>query len=362
MRERAGRLHLVDAAIGMKTGKNGKDQWYFGYALHVIVRSPKTATAGTKRPEPALAERFRVTPASTDVVDVTFENIDAVRTAGRTIRRIMGDRHYSYKAFDRWLTPLLERGIEQVADLRSDEHGFKEWDSVLWAAGTPHCPHTPRHLGTIPRPGNGASRDDHATFERRIQEREAFSCQIRKPLGPDATIRFTCPAKAGKIGCPLQPATMVTAREYGLPIVAMTPTGNHPPVCTQDSVGFKATTDPQKSILRLNQKITWGSPKWIATYARRTFVEGFFGNLKGENASNKKRGNNLYYGMAHTTLDLLAFVVASNVRILRSWHEETGLGDPTSPLLTADTSPDMITITIRPDEYQLLEEARALIA
>ena len=44
----------------------------------------------------------------------------------------------------------------------------------------------------------------------------------------------------------------------------------------------------------------------------------------------------LYTGLAHVTLELAAFIVNSNIRMVRTWHEETGLGDPDHYLLQPD--------------------------
>lgn len=62
--------------------------------------------------------------------------------------------------------------------------------------------------------------------------------------------------------------------------------------------------------------------------------------------------------MAHNVLDTLALAVAANVRLMRSWHAETGLGDPTHPLLTPETPLHLRTMQVTQQEYQLVMAGR----
>ena len=357
-RVRKPRTGHSDAGIGAKTRKDGKREWFWGHEVHAIVRAPAENADGSPRTEPALVERIRMTNPQDDVVEPSLQIIDAVRSTGRTIRRLMADRHYSYKKFDRWLSELIARGIDQVVDLRSDEQGFKEWDGVLIAGSWPHCPATPTNLGSIPKPGLGATEEAWAEFNARIAQRFSYAADRRKPLDTDGKSRWACPAKAGKIGCPLRPETVRVATEMTLPMVANPPQGSLPPICTQDSFGLDAKTDKQKSIMRLFQKDYWGSPAQLLRFDRRTFVEGFFGTLKGDTASNKKRGSNLYTGLAHATLDITAFCLITNVAHLRRWHEETALGDPSSPLLAGAMDTALGIVHVTQEEFEWLTHHR----
>ena len=56
----------VDARWGIKTGKDGKEQRYFGYEIHTLVSVPDIGHDPAHRP--ALVHAMTVTPASTDVV------------------------------------------------------------------------------------------------------------------------------------------------------------------------------------------------------------------------------------------------------------------------------------------------------
>ena len=323
---------LSDAAFGGKTSKGWKTEMYFGYEMHALVRAPEVTEPGKMRPEPPLAERIRLTPASTDVVNVSLELIDSVVSTGQKIRNLMSDRHYSFKQFDRWFRELLLRDINQVVDLRVDDQGFKEWNGVLIAAGQPHCTATPVHLGTICRPEKGASEADWKKFSQLISEREAYSTSMPSPLNADGSFRVGCPALAGTIGCPLRPGTVPAARQLGLPIVINPPASDEAPtICKQDSVGFKITQPKHASMMKVHQKTYWGSLKHLILNNRRTYVEGWFGMFKGDSSACKKRGSSMYIGLAHAHLEAVAFAVVANLIALRSWDKETGLGDPNHP-------------------------------
>lgn len=330
------RRDASDAAFGVKTNKEGKRSWFYGYSLHALVRVPVERENGL-RSEPLLAERIRLTPASQDIVDVSLALIDSVRAKGQPIRYLLGDRHYSYKRVERWLYELLKRGISQVVKLRIDDHGFREWDGMLFAAGHAHCPQTPEHLATIKEPGKDADSSDWDEFYANIQKRQHYAAERTLPLTADGGSRWRCPAQAGSLGCPLVPGTVGAAKNLGLPIVHQTP--EHPPkICTQKSVGLKITNDEQARLFKVYQKHYWGTRKQVSLANRRTFVEGWFGVLKGDSSARKSRGSSLYRGLAHTSIEAAVFAAASNIINLRSWHNETGLGDPTHPLLAKNHS------------------------
>ena len=100
-------------------------------------------------------------------------------------------------------------------------------------------------------------------------------------------------------------------------------------------------------------------PNWLASSSyKRTYVEGFFGTLKGDNAAGKNRGTSLYTGLAHESLEAAMFAVAANIRTLRTWHRKTGLGDPANPILHTEPD-DIITAPIPIDDYQRLLDQHA---
>jgi hypothetical protein len=355
-----------EAAWHKKTSKNGPDEYFFGYSLHGIVRAPKLGSDYAQ--EPYILQRLDLTPASSDIVDATLGMIDAIVRDGTPVSEIIGDRHYSYKKEHRWADQLHARRIRQVFDLRSDETRFSAGpEGTRIVAGVPHCPATPDHLNELSRPGPPPGKAKHVTdieheekkrehqrrvthFRTGIKERAAFALQFHGWSQNDSRdSRWQCPAMAGKVGCPLRPGTVQVAQANGLPTVHTPPeAATAPKPCSAGSgtVTFKHTDIGTKH----RQQHYWGSADWEISYARRTYVEGFFGTLKNASVANLRRdafrGDCLGLRLIHTGLSC----VVTNVRLVRSWHKKHGNRLDLPDVLIAEDA--------RPTEF-LLDESEA---
>lgn len=342
-----------DASWGVKTAKDGNRDTVFGFDLHALVRAPDFKADNSL--EPNLIEAVDVTPAGEDVVEATLGIIDRVRARTR-FTELLGDRHYSYKLPARWAQPLADRGIEQVLDLHKNDQGFRDYNGAKLAAGWLHCPGTPDELATINHPGPGASREAKNDFTATIERRQAYALRRVTTIHRR---RFECPALAGTVGCPLRAGTTEVAVEGGLPLVLNPPArGTAPSCCTQRTVELKQDGQP-----KLWQKEYWGSVRWQRSYARRTFVEGAFGNIKNASGENLGRGFFRITGLARVTLFVGIAVTAHNMRQLRNWHERTNRGDPDHPLLAPDS--DTYLMHLSPHDYIAFEAflaARAVSA
>ncbi|GBE23195.1 MAG TPA: hypothetical protein ENH00_13545 [Actinobacteria bacterium] len=320
--------HDPDAAWGVKTHKNGGEEVYYGYQESTLVQVPQGDDAADL--EPRLIVRCEVTAASEDIVDVSLSLLDRLKFAATDL---IVDRHYSYKAAKRWRDKLVTRGIDQHLDLRKDEQGFTELQHMRWAAGWPHCPATPDVHASIPRPGPSATKEQEKKFLKDIKARRAWA--FRRVTSPDTRgcARWECPAVAGSIGCPLRAGSIDAAITLGLPIVEDAPdpaSPDFPTCCSQRSVTIK----PGK-LRKLMQPHYWGSELWQKIYNMRTYVEGTYGNRKNRSTEDLTRGYFRVTGLALVNIATSFAAVSYNLRILRNWHERTGLGDPTHPLLQA---------------------------
>lgn len=162
--------HDPDAAWGVKTKKSGGEETFFGYHEHTVVRVPHGKQE--RGAEPRVIARFELIPANTDFVDVSLSLLDRL---ARPAEKLIVDRLYPYATPDRWRDPLVDRGIDQIFDLRSDQHGFVELNSTRWAAGWSHCPATPDQYGTIPRPLPSATAEEKRKYRRRIAARQQWA-------------------------------------------------------------------------------------------------------------------------------------------------------------------------------------------
>lgn len=313
---------------GVKTHKNGKQSSYFGYALHALIRVPELKPGGNSSTadEPLLIQQFALTPASTDVVDITINMVKKILAAGGAVGDLLGDRHYSYKKFKRWALPLWKLGVSPVLDLRKDDHKIADYNGAQIIAGTPHCG-VPPHLFRIERPGRGASKSLWDSFYALIAERQRYAMRRHKKPQGDGKTRFICPARAGGVGCPRIEGSVQVARANGLPIV--TPPEGLLPWCTSYAPQIEA-----HEVMKYHQDEYWGTEdKWLPSWNRRTFIESAFGNLKNHNTGNIHRGFTCLTGRALVTITYTAAVVAYQLRELESWHDRATGSQPNNPLL-----------------------------
>lgn len=333
----ARRPHDPDARVSSKTAKSGKKEHFCGYSEHTVVAVPHLGQDTSAQPR--LIVRAEMTGATQDVVDPTMSLIDRVPTDARpdrTVRRVIVDRHYSYKSVDRWKDELAERGIDQIADLRENELGFEDVDSVRWTAGWPHCPATPDHLGNAkaPEPSN-KDPDAHEQFANAIDQRWIYAFDRHSLPGVDGKARWRCPAASGKCACPNQPGTVEAAVTLpGLVIVENAPTPDQPdfPKCCAQQV---TTFVPPPSQRKLMGPEYYGSAAWRREYNKRTYVESTYGIRKNKSLEDIRRGSIRTTGLALTNIMYALAAATYNLRTLRNWHEQTGLGDPAHPLLAA---------------------------
>ncbi len=142
-----------DAAWGVKTSKSGKQERYFGYELHAVVR---VGRLNDDHPVPCLAERIVVTPASTNCAEAVLPAIARMREEGLRLREVIADRGYTYKTG--WSRGLRALDIDSVLDLHQTQLGARgSHGGARVIAGVPHCPATPAAFDTIPRPERLAS-------------------------------------------------------------------------------------------------------------------------------------------------------------------------------------------------------------
>lgn len=101
-----------------------------------------------------------------------------------------------------------------------------------------------------------------------------------------------------------------------------------PTCCSQRTV----TINPGP-LRKLMQEHYWGSETWEIEYAKRTYVEGAYGNRKNPSTEDVRRGHHRLAGIAMVHIAIAMSAAAYNLRILRNWHRKHGLGDPDHPLL-----------------------------
>lgn len=300
----------LDASWGVKTRKDGKRESYYGYELHALVRAPDHPGQDGFIP---LFETFEVTPAGKDIVQPSLGLLDRSTAMGNTVTELLGDRHYSYKAEDRWYFQLLKRGVRQHVDLHPNDQGFQDYDGMKLAAGWMHCPCTPSRLGRIDRPSPNADAATKEAFIELIEERYQYALRRVARLDKNSGARWECPAIDGRVGCPLREGSVEVAQLNGLPVIVEPPDkAEAPACCTQRTVTTGRDAQP-----KVEQEHYWGSRKWQRRYNARTYVEGAFGNMKNPTTESVERGFFQVTGLAKVNFMIGIALVAHNLRMLR---------------------------------------------
>ena len=282
-----------DAAWGVKTSKSGKQERYFGYELHAVVR---VGRLNDDRPVPCLAERIVVTPASTNCAEAVLPIIANMRDDGLRLREVIADRGYTYKTG--WSRGLRALDVDSVLDLHPTQLGARGSQAgARVIAGVPHCPATPEVFDVIARPERLAASPALDAFLGQINTREQWA--LRRVAGPDSTgaERYECPARAGKVRCPNVAQSM--AKPVSLPKVLDPPTPSAHTCCAQRTITVPGDVD-----YKSRQRHYWGSREWIASFSRRSRVEGWFGNLKDRSREALTRGAFRVMGLCKSSLML----------------------------------------------------------
>lgn len=323
-----------------------KTQIFFGYDLHLTAAT--RAVGGSIADQPELITGMQLVPAATDVVDATMPLIRHQREVmGDSFDEIIVDRAYSYKLPERWLDELSKLGIAQVADLHPLDQGARDYEGMQIIAGCAHCPFTPEHLASIPRPSPTkkkpqVSLEEKIAFETEIEQRQRYS--LRLVANGETSERRQCPALAGKVRCTTRPETIDTGDD--LPLVeGPSDMETAPKVCQQSSV-----TIPHSALGKMRQPLYWGSTAWLRSFDRRTVVERKNGDLKQPITNNLQHGTWQVMGKIKNSIMAALCVIANNLRIARQWaarHDKTHLD---SDLLSPD--PDYTPNMTAPPNYR----------
>ena len=159
-------------------------------------------------------------------------------------------------------------------------------------------------------------------FHNLISERETWAFRRVANANKRGDERWQCPAQAGKRICEHCPMSELLPEET--PRVDGPPAAQtRPKACRQSTI-----TIPAAAHAKLRQRLYWGSPEWVASYNRRTYVEGFFGTLKS--GSKMTRDWCRVVGLVKTSLLAACAAAATNIKLLRAWATRTR--DFTHPL------------------------------
>ena len=190
-----------------------------------------------------------------------------------------------------------------VQDLHPHDRGPQgTHHRTIIANGNLYCPATPRPLLQLSPLPPGAAAADTAAHDTQAAELARHKPGRLTAGDADGYHRVTCPATAGKIRCPLRPASMTLGRDR--PEI-LTP----PACCTQQTI----TAGPQAAA-KTRQKHDDPSPAHRRSYARRTGAERTF-SIKDPATTSIARGWCRLTGLAPLTLWIACLPAIRNQRI-----------------------------------------------
>lgn len=328
-----------DARWGYRTKTwNNRTDRVFGYNVIAFARIRSEDSTSTTPPH--LVDRIAVVPANQTGVHETIELIDTFDT-NRPVRELVVDRGFSGADMCNFRGPLRERNVDITLDLRSSDHGASPHpDGYLIIDGDPYCPSIPTELRNLhstedikaKKPKKDATPEETAAWQERMMNREQFVQPIerrkayrleRKGKASNGKgVRYTCPAKVGKIVCEGCPLSMnLQNDDRGLEEIAPPPSYGADNVSAPRKVCNSSVTIPYAVLGKFSQKHTFGTDQWRRSYARRTLVEQTFGHLKG-NKGMLKRGWTLQMGEATISLLLGIVFAAYNLATLLRWAKD----------------------------------------
>lgn len=273
---------------------------------------------------PPLIVAVEVTGAGQAQVDPAMRNIDRTIHHGITPHLIVSDAEFSSAAAEDWADQLRARGIDQVLTLKSDQLRYTEFEGALVRGNEVYCPShdftqieekrrpKPRPLTTDAEieKYNAAMDDFHDSRDRQL----VYLAPIKKK-DPDRGIQVTCPARAGKVGCPLVPGSIDAADEQGLPIIASPPAAElRGKLCNQDYLSV-----PVHVTGKLAQRFPYGSRDWELANNGRASPEGGYGSMKSPHTTGMRRGVHEFTGLAWDNIFAGLAAALDNYRRLNNW-------------------------------------------
>ena len=286
-----------------------QDELFYGYYLSagIMMRDE----GGPAVPE--LARRAAISSCRHDPVRAFAPVLTALPGQGIPLGDILDDSGYARRDAGAWAIPLRAAGAQLVQDLHPHDRGPKgTHDGAVISNGNLYCPATPRPLLELGPLARTATKEQAADHDRKTAELARHKHGRLTADDADGYHRVQCPAAAGKIRCPLRPASMLLDRDR--PEILCPP--EHPQACcTQQTI-----TIPPDVLAKTAQKHDYPSAAWRRSYARRTGAERGFATAKDPATNDIARGWCRLMGPAPLMLFTTMLLVVRNQRILAAWN------------------------------------------
>ena len=187
-----------------------EDELFFGYYLSDAVTVPDEHGP----PVPEFARRMTVSSCRHDPVPAFTPVLTAMPAAGIPLGDVLADSGYSHRVPRNWASPLRKAGAALVQDLHPHDRGPRGTHAgAVIANGSLYCPRTPRTLLELAPLSRAATPQQAAEHDAKTAEAARYKLGRLTGDDEDGYHRVACPAAAGKIRCPLRPASMSLDRD-----------------------------------------------------------------------------------------------------------------------------------------------------
>jgi hypothetical protein len=284
------------------------NELFFGYYLSGAITVPDEQGP----PVPELARRMTVSSCRRDPVPAFTGVLTAMPADGIPLGDVLADSGYSHRIPQHWASPLRAAGAQLIQDLHPNDRGPKgTHQGAVIANGSLYCPQTPRALLELTPLSRAATPAQAAAHDVRTAEAARYKLGRLTSDDADGCHRVQCPAAAGKIRCPLRPASMRLDRDR--PEI-LTPPLDPQACCTQQTI-----TVPPDVNAKTRQKHDYPAAAWRRSYARRSGAERGFATAKDPASNNIARGWCRLTGLAPLMLFTVTLLAVRNQRILAAW-------------------------------------------
>jgi hypothetical protein len=290
-------------------------EMFFGYYLSAAVMVKDDNGPAV----PELTRRITVGSSAHDpAAALAAVLVDMAGTAGVRLGDILADSGYSYRIPQTWAQPLRTAGAQLVQDLHPGDRGPQgTHHGAIICNRCLYCPATPGPLPELVPLPPGATPADAAAHDQQTAELARYKLGIHAADDADGYRRHICPAAAGKIRCPLRPASMTLDPDR--PEILAPPA--HPQACcTQQTI----TAGPDVAA-KTRQKHDYPSAEWRISYRRRTAAERVNAGIKDPAVNTIDQGWIRQTGLTELTLWLACLMVVRNQRALAAFqarHEQ----------------------------------------
>ena len=234
--------------------RHDEDELFFGYYLSDAIMVPDEQGP----PVPELARRAALSSCRHDPVPALTPVLTAMPAAGIPLGDILADSGYSHRVPQHWAAPLRPAGAQLIQDLHPHDRGPKGTHAgAVIANGNLYCPATPRTLlepGPLSRTATPAQAAAH---DAKTAEAARYKLGRLTSEDADGYHRVQCPAAAGKVRCPLRPASMLLDRDR--PEI-LQPPEDPQACCTQQTITVPAGPAPRPGRSTTTRRLPGAAP------------------------------------------------------------------------------------------------------